>query len=234
MRWRHRASTWAQRLQFWRTRGRTLSVGRGRGRVAAALSVSLQDASERRKSLLSDHDIDPIWDEAFMRVENYLRAHQIESRIQLTRLTTRIITEARQLAAEQPAENPVELAMHILHLQLGSWFVRAFNEGDWADERFQARGRLSLMMTGLVAQHPQHFLADETLPAELAATLKAASLQPGPEVRFSNMPPAPLEFTLLDSEQPGWTTFSPRPFVGASVVWILTVGLLSAAWIVTH
>lgn len=220
-----------RRIQFWRARGRALSHPRVSRTGDPALSVSMTNATQRDAALVSG---DPAWDEAFLRVESYLRAHHLESRLQLNALTTRIVNEARALAAERPLENPVELAMHVLHLRLGAWFVRAFNEGDWADERFRARGRLALAMTSMGTRWPQHFLADDGVPGAITSTLKESTLQPGPEVRFSNMPPAPLEFPFGDDEKPAWQTFSRWPFLRGLATWLAIIALLAFAWIKTR
>ena len=89
------------------------------------------------------------WDEAFLRVESYFRAHQIESRVLLNQLTSEIISAARLLARDLPEVPPVTVAMRMAHARIGEWLVRALGEGHWADERFRARGRLALLLTKL-------------------------------------------------------------------------------------
>src|ERR1700712_5750223 len=81
----------------------------------------------------------PAWDEAFLRVESYLRAHHLESRVLLNQITTDIIQEAHQRALAHPEEEPVVAAMHTTHARIGAWFARAGNAADWSDERVRAR-----------------------------------------------------------------------------------------------
>src|SRR5436190_1545812 len=101
------------------------------------------------------------WDEAFLRVESYLRAHQIESRVLLNQRTTEILAAARALAARHPEEAPVTLAIQVAHARIGEWLVHSLGEGDWADERFRARGRLALLMAEVPRKYPERFLARE-------------------------------------------------------------------------
>ena len=176
----------------------------------------------------------PAWDEAFSRVESYLRAHHLESRVLLNQITTDIIREAYQRTLSHPSEEPVVAAMHTTHSRIGAWFARAGNAADWSDERVRARGRLALVLEDLPGRHPNCFLSREPVPPVLIASLSAGVLQPGPELRFSNMPPAPLEFGFEEPNDPsswkkgGWSTM--REAAG----WLAIVGLYGAAWAASH
>jgi hypothetical protein len=174
------------------------------------------------------------WDEAFLRVESYLRAHRIESRVLLNRLTAEIIEAARTLAAEHPQEPPVTLAMQIAHAKIGEWLVHVLGTGDWADERFRARGRLALLLAEIPERHPEQFLAHRTLPAETKARLGAAALEAGPELRLTRMPRTELEFPLAEIVEEKWVTFSRSTFTRAATSWILIVSFLGMAWFATR
>src|SRR5688572_19828617 len=166
-------------------------------RVQAALRLSASgEPIEQTAPPTPALPISAEWDEAFLRVESYLRAHQIESRVLLNHLTTDILTAARDLATEHPHEPPVTLAMHVAHARIGEWLVHALGEGDWADERFRARGRLALVMAEIPGRCPEKFLSAEELPPETRAQLVEARLYPGPELRLASMPPSLLEFPL--------------------------------------
>src|SRR5688500_4947713 len=82
--------------------------------------------------------IDAEWDNAFMRVESYLRAHHIESRSLLTRLTTEILAEARALVPMAAGESPLETSMRVAQTRIGNWLQRSVGDGTWSDERFRA------------------------------------------------------------------------------------------------
>jgi hypothetical protein len=58
---------------------------------------------------------DQIWDEAFIRVESYLRAHGLQSRLLLNQITIKVIEEAQASMARDPASEPVALAMQLTH-----------------------------------------------------------------------------------------------------------------------
>ena len=177
-----------------------------------------------------------VWDEAFLRVESYLYAHHIESRVLLNRLATEIIEEARHLTRERPNVAPVKLAMETLHRRMADWFRTVFTEGNWSDERFRARGRLALVMTETPMKTPQAFLSAEPLSLELVEKMQLCTLQPGPEIRVSNMAPAPLEFSFGDNDDekeksPGFSRWPAYPSLAASV---LIVSAMAYAWTSTH
>ena len=174
------------------------------------------------------------WDEAFLRVESYLRAHQIESRVLLVQLTTEILAAARPLAAEHPEMPPVTIAMHVAHARIGDWLERALGDGHWADDRFRARGRLALLMARVPQNLPEHFLSSTPLSDDVRARLADSKLQPGPELRLTSMPPAPLEFPLAEAAEEKWTTFSRSALLRSSASWIVIIGFLGAVWFATR
>lgn len=174
------------------------------------------------------------WDEAFLRVESYLRAHQIESRVLLNQLTSEIIVAARALALENAENAPVTLAMRIAHARIGEWLVRALGDGDWADERFRARGRLAVLMAEVPRHCPERFLSHERMPETVSERMKDARLVPGPELRVIGMPPAPLEFGISEAAEEKWNTFNRSAFLRASTSWLLIAGFLGVAWFATR
>jgi len=175
---------------------------------------------------------DPAWDEACLRVESYLRAHHLESRLQLNQLTAEIIVEAR--ARAHPEAQPVALAMQITHERIGAWFARATEESSWSTERDRARARLALVFAHQPGQASNYLLSANPTPPELTAAMAAFQFQSGPELRFSNMPTAPLSFGFDDTESPGAARNSAWVLGRAASSWLIVVGLIGAAWAAGH
>jgi hypothetical protein len=175
---------------------------------------------------------DAAWDEAFLRVESYLRAHHIESRQQLNRLATEIIAEARAAADKNPAptEAPVTAALRVTHARIGAWFARAGLGADWSSERERARGRLALLLADVPGRWPAWFLHAVPPPPELARALASGRLQPGPGLRRSNMPPAPLEFGFDAAPRAARPRLRAWPWVRAAAPWLCLVGVYGLAW----
>ena len=178
--------------------------------------------------------VDSAWDEAFLRVESYLRAHHLESRVRLNQLVTDIIHEARGRVGVFPDESPVAAAMSVTHARIGAWFARVGDVRDWGDQRVRVRARLALVLANLPATRMGGFLSDEAVSPALTAALAPGLLQPGPQVRFSNMAAAPLEFGFDDPDNPNTPKRSIWLTVRAAAGWLIITGFFGVAWAASH
>ena len=182
--------------------------------------------------------VGPAWDEAFLRVESYLRAHQIESRLVLNRLAVEIIRAARAGAdtPEGRTLDPVALAMREAERRTAAWFARVLGDAaDPDDERLGTRGRIALVMADVPARWPQHFLAATPPPPELVEAMRAAYLEAGPELELTRMVPRPLDFgPIANVADEAWKTFARWPILRAVFGWALFIGLLGVVWWATH
>ncbi len=130
---------------------------------------------------------DPAWNEAYERVESYLRAHRIEQPIALSELTNAIIAAAWQQAADAPVITPVTLALREADRLITEWFVRVLAKGGAHSRRLSVRGRLALALADAPGRWPDAFLAPVAPPRELADAMRAAFLRTGPPPQLSKM-----------------------------------------------
>jgi hypothetical protein len=163
-----------------------------------------------------------------------LRAHRLESQVALNRITQAIIQDARVLFSIRPDRQPVSLAMQVANAHIGAWFGRTGTGIDWGNERLRSRSRLALVVADLPGRWSNEFLSPECVPAELAARMNSFRLQPGPEVRFMNMPPAPLEFAFPENIPHRHRTRTLWQFVRAAGAWLLFLGLCGITWAASH
>lgn len=187
----------------------------------------------------STHPWAPAWDEAFARVESYLRAHQIESRLLLNHLAIEIVNAARDAAAREPAgstSDPVALAMREAERRTDEWFHRVLGDAaDPGDERLGARGRIALVLADVPARWPQHFLAATPPPPELVEAMRAAYIEAGPELELTRMVPRPIDFgPIANAADEAWQTFARWPVLRTIFFWLLFVGLLATIWLKTR
>jgi hypothetical protein len=176
----------------------------------------------------------PAWDEAYLRVESYLRAYGLESRVLVNRIALEIVQEARARSLEGSKDEPVSLALRITHARIGEWLARAGLDLDWADERIRAQGRLALVIADLPGRWANHFLSADPVPMELARAMASFQILAGPELRLGNMAPEPLEFGLLE---PGDSRLPPKRFwvpMRVAVSWLLIFGIFGVAWAASH
>ncbi len=175
------------------------------------------------------------WDEAFLRVEGYLRAHRLESRVMLNQIANDIVETARRQARVNPVASPVTLAMQVTHDRIGAWFARTGLKANWNDERSRARGRLALIGADLPGRWANQFLSAEPVPEEFAAAIRSFEMYPGPALQLSPMPAAPLEFAFADEgESPYPPTRNLWLLVRAAGSWLLIAGFFGIAWAASH
>lgn len=192
---------------------------------------------------------DHAWDEAFSRVESYLRAHQIDSRLVLNRLAFEIISTARTAAARAGASananvgadaisnsDAVSLAMREAERRTMAWFRDVLGDAvDPEDERLGTRGRIALVLADVPARWPGHFLSATRPPAELVEAMRAAYIEAGPELELTRMVPRPMDFgPIANVADEAWKTFARWPLLRAIIGWLLFIGLLAALWWATH
>lgn len=179
------------------------------------------------------------WDEAFLRVESYLRAHQIESRLVLNRLAREIISAAfiqyRTLQKPQDTD-PVAMAMQLAERRMEAWFARVLGDAaDPNDERLGTRGRIALVMADVPARWPQYFLSEAEPPEELVSAMRTAYLEAGPELDLSRMVPRPFDFgPIANAADEAWRTFARWPVLRVLLAWLVFVLLLAGLWFATH
>lgn len=182
--------------------------------------------------------IDGAWDEAFSRVESYLRAHQIESRLVLNRLAFEIISAARVSAPESGStgQEAVALAMREAERRTTIWFRNVLGDAvDPDDERLGTRGRIALVLADVPARWPGQFLAPAQPPAELVEAMRAAYIEAGPEMKVTRMVPRPMDFgPIANVADEAWKTFARWPLLRAIIGWLMFIGLLAALWRATH
>jgi hypothetical protein len=200
------------------------------------LEAEHQQVAETPAALRTAPNVNPgsEWDEAFLRVESYLRAHGMESPVVLNNTAADIVREARERSQNGSPGEPVALAMDVTHSRIGSWFAQSGWPIDWKNERMRAQGRLALIIADLPGRWAQCFLSADPVPAEFAESMASFQILPGPEMRLSNMAPEPLEFSLLDPGDPRLRSRRIWIPVRAGVSWLLISGLFGVAWAATH
>jgi hypothetical protein len=176
---------------------------------------------------------DPDWDEAFLRVQSYLRAYGLESPVLLSQVTGSLIEEAR--SRSEPAQGePVALAMEVTHARIVAWFAHAGFPVDPVNEQKFVLGRLALIIADLPGRWANHFLSPEPVPADLSAAMASLRILPGPEMRPSSMAPEPLEFGILEPGDPRLPSRRIWVPVRVATSWLLIFGLFGLAWAATH
>jgi len=166
------------------------------------------------------------WDEAWSRVESYLRAHQIQNRILLSRLVNEIVKRA-YVTSRESGGPAVTCAMQLADQTMADWFDHVLGAEGGAHRRLSIKGRLSLTMAEVPERWPEHFLGPAPLPEEMVEAMRGCYLEAGPGFQFSNMVPRPIDLGPIAGAAGGaWATFKKWPLIRGLVLWsIFVLGL---------
>ncbi len=168
-------------------------------------------------------------DEAFEKVENYLRACRVASRLHRARLAALILQltlEKRAAATGEAAETHLAtLAIEEARALITQWMSGLLPLR--SDERpySLAEGFLALYLCDAPMRWPNAFLNPQLSPPGFAETLHARLVKTGPELEFSSMVPRPLDRGLIpglaDSAR---ETFDRFPILRTLFLWLLLGG----------
>jgi len=170
------------------------------------------------------------WNEAYEKVENYLRACRVSSHLQRARLAALILQRVydRMLSdgfAEQRGLS--ELAITEVRERVAEWVGhylpprpdgRAINLGE---------GMLAIYLCDGPTRWPYAFLDSHRMPAEFADALRARVVRAGPDLAISSMVPREMDLGLM----PGLVgsameAFESVPVLKTLLAWALFLGLL--------
>ena len=87
------------------------------------------------------------WNAAYVRVEDYLRAHRIHNRLHQSRLIQEILERAARRHAERPTLDPTTLAAEETEAMMDAWFATVLEKQDQPHDRFAIDGRVALLLS---------------------------------------------------------------------------------------
>lgn len=168
------------------------------------------------------------WNAAYVRVEDYLRAHRIHNRLHQSRLIEKILERAARRHALHPALDPTTLAAEETEAVMDAWFGEVLGESNLPHDRIAINGRLTLLLSDGAQKWPYAFLDDKNIPPEFARAMQSSFVQAGPDLEVSSMVPRPIELGAI-SEVAGETLerFGQWPLLRALFLWALFLAALT-------
>jgi hypothetical protein len=175
------------------------------------------------------------WNAAYVRVEDYLRAHRIHNRLHQSRLILRILERAARRHEENPGLDPTTLAAEEAERMMDAWFGEVLGEKDLPHDRIAVTGRVALLLTDGAEKNPYAFLDEERIPPEFARALQQSSIEAGPDLAVSSMVPRPIDLGPITAVA-GETIerFEKWPLLRALVLWALFVATLAGIFYATR
>jgi hypothetical protein len=175
------------------------------------------------------------WNAAYVRVEDYLRAHRIHNRLHQSRLIQQILERAAHRHEAAPARSPTELAAEETESLMDHWFAGMLNERGQPHERIAIDGRLALLLCDGPQKWPYAFLDEQQIPGEFEQAMRAGVIQAGPDMSVSSMVPRPIDLGLIP-EAAGETMerIERWPMLQTLLLWLVFAAALGGIFYVTR
>jgi hypothetical protein len=168
------------------------------------------------------------WNEAYEKVENYLRACRINSRLHRARLIHTILQRVAERGPSDCGDALSTLAIRETQHMMKAWFARLM-QPTAEDGRYSlVDGRVALLLCDGPDRWPYAFLSDDDFPPEFVKEMRASMLVAGPNLEINNMVPRAIDYGWFP-EIAGDTLGSLNrwPILQALVVWLLMLILFA-------
>lgn len=175
------------------------------------------------------------WNAAYVRVEDYLRAHRIHNRLHQSRLIQKILEQAAVEHARHPELHPTTVAARETEKLMDAWFGKLLDDSERPHERIAIDGRVAMLLCDGPQRWPYSFLDEEHTHPDFAKAMKDSSIQAGPDMAVTNMVPRPIDLGPF-SEAAGETLerFERYPMLRMLVLWCLFVAVLAVIFYITR
>jgi hypothetical protein len=175
------------------------------------------------------------WNAAYVRVDDYLRAHRLQHRLHSSRLIQKILERAARRHEAAPHLEPTTLAAEEIEAMMDLWFADVLDERGQPHERIAVDGRVALLLCDGPQKWPYAFLAEERIPEEFARAMRSGAIQAGPDMAVSSMVPRPIDLGPI-TEAAGETLerFEQWPILRTLLLWVVFAAALAGIFYATR
>ena len=175
------------------------------------------------------------WNAAYVRVEDYLRAHRIHNRLHQSRLIQLVLSATARRHALTPLADPVTLAIEETDRLMDEWFGDLLDAKELPHNRIAAEGRVALLVADGMQRWPYAFLDVGNIPPDFARAMKQGSLQAGPDLAVSSMVARDIDLGVL-TEAAGQTLerIERLPILRVVLLWAVFLAVLAAVFYATR
>lgn len=175
------------------------------------------------------------WNAAYVRVEDYLRAHRIHNRLHQSRLIQQVLERAARRHERESARSPTVIAAEETEAMMDDWFAEMLDVRGQPHERIAVEGRLALLLSDGPQRWPYAFLDHREIPPAFGAAMRAGVIQAGPDMAVSSMVPRPIDLGPIP-EVAGETfeRIERWPLLRAVLLWLVFAGALAGIFYVTR
>jgi hypothetical protein len=194
-----------------------------------AAPISLPEAFRPRTGTMES------WNAAYVRVEDYLRAHRIHNRLHQSRLIQKILERAARRHEAHPALDPTMIAAEETEALMDAWFAEVLDEKGLSHDRLAIDGRVALLLSDGPERWPYAFLDEENIPPDFVQAMRTRHLEAGPDLAVSSMVPRPIDLGRI-TEAAGETLerFERWPALRTLALWIFFAAALAGIFYMTR
>jgi hypothetical protein len=159
------------------------------------------------------------WNQAHDRLRDFLNAFALGDHAQVSRLTLKLLDQAREQHSRNPSSEPVSLAMAQAQKLAQEWFASNLEIRDQPPSELLASGCVALLLSRAFRTAPETFLI-VPLPENLKESMRQTLLVTGPDLKISSMTPRHIDYgPMLDLARRTWHRWSPREIIIALIFW---------------
>jgi hypothetical protein len=175
------------------------------------------------------------WNAAYVRVEDYLRAHRVHNRLHQSRLILQILERATRRHEQNPHLDPTRLAAEETAALMDSWFGEVLGQSDLPHDRIAVEGRVALLLSDGPRKWPYAFLDPKQVPADFVDAMRAGSVSAGPDMAVTSMVPRPIDLgTISGVAGETMETIEKWPILRTLLLWLVFGGALAAIFSATR
>ena len=179
------------------------------------------------------------WNEAYEKVENYLRACRVGSHLQRARLTALVLQRVHDRILADPVElelNIPGLAIDEVRNRIEEWIGHYLPQQVMQGKSISlGNSMLALYLGDGPTRWPYAFLDSVNRPDELANIIRSRIVRTGPDFAFTSMVPREIDLGLMPELMgSAMESFETFPILKTVLVWGLFLGLLGFLFWYTH
>lgn len=175
------------------------------------------------------------WNAAYVRVEDYLRAHRIHNRLHQSRLILQILERAARRHEATPAISPMALAAEETEARMAAWFGEMLDERELPPERLAIDGRVAMLLCDGPRRWPYAFLDEREIPPDFKLAMREGVIRAGPDLAVSSMVPRPIDLGPIPDAAGGTIEqFEKWPILRTLLWWCLFLAILAVFFRLTR
>jgi hypothetical protein len=175
------------------------------------------------------------WNAAYVRVEDYLRAHRIHNRLHQSRLILQILETAARRHEADPTVSPTALVAEETELRMIAWFGEMLDERELPKERLAIDGRVALLLCDGPRRWPYAFLDPREIPPDFKQAMREGVIRAGPDLAVSSMVPRPIDLgPIPDAAGDTIEQFEKWPILRTLLWWCLFLAILAVFFRLTR